>query len=99
MGESGCLTVITMVRKIADLRTTPDDVLIAEHDAAAVHTHVGTDYYVEELERRSRERSSERSQELAMESHRLANRTFWLTVATSVLSLIALVVSILAVAA
>ncbi len=87
-----------MVRKISELRETPDDVLIAEHDDLAVVTQVGTAYYMDELERRSRERSSERSHELAMESHRLANRTFWLTVATSALSLIALVVSILALA-
>lgn len=87
-----------MVRKIEDLRATPDDVLIAEHDGHAVHTSVGTGYYMEELERRSRERAAEESHRLAMESHRLANRTFWLTVATSALSLIALVVSILALA-
>lgn len=85
-----------MVRRITELRATPDDVLIAEHDAAATNTYVGTDYYVEELDRRSRERSSEESHRLALESHRLANRTYWLTVATSVLSVIALVVSIIA---
>lgn len=85
-----------MVRKIAELRETPDDVLIAEHDGKAVHTSVGTAYYMDELERRSREHSAARSHELAMESHRLANRTFWLTMATSALSLIALTVSIVA---
>jgi hypothetical protein len=85
-----------MVRRIADLRATPDDVLIAEHDAAATNTNVGTAYYMDELERRSRERSSAESHMLAMESQRLANRTFWLTVATSVLSLIALSVSVIA---
>ncbi len=89
-------TLAHMVRKIVDLRATPDELLIAEHDRLAEHTQVGTDYYMHELERRSRERSAERSHELAMESHRLANRTFWLTVSTSVLSLIALVVSVLA---
>ncbi len=85
-----------MVRKIAELRETPDDVLIAEHDAKAVNTAVGTSYYMDELDRRSRERSSERSHEVAMESHRLARRTFWLAMATSALSLIAVVVSVLA---
>jgi hypothetical protein len=88
-----------MIRKIVELRATPDDVLIAEHDAKADNTYVGTDYYMEELERRSRDRAAEESHRLAMESHRLANRTFWLTVATSALSLIALVVSILALVA
>lgn len=78
-----------MVRKISELRETPDDVLIAEHDAEAGHTFAGTGYYVEELERRSRERSSERSHELAV-------RAFWLAVATSVLSLVAVVISVLA---
>lgn len=78
-----------MVRKIEELRATPDEVLIAEHDGKAEQTSVGTDYYVDELERRSRERAAGRSHELAV-------RAFWLAVATSVLSVVAVVVSVLA---
>lgn len=44
-----------MVRKLHDLRALDDEVLIAEHDQHAEHTFVGTDYYVNELDRRSRE--------------------------------------------
>lgn len=78
-----------MVRKIEDLRETPDEVLIAEHDRAATHTSVGTDYYMQELDRRSRERA-------AAESHALARRTFWLTVANAVLSVLAVVIAVIA---
>jgi len=89
-------TVPVMIRKIAELRATPDAVLIAEHDEAAVHTFVGTGYYVEELDRRSRDRATEAALKLAEASHRLAARTFWLAVGSAVLSLVAVVVSVLA---
>ncbi|MCF6507370.1 hypothetical protein E9549_08110 [Blastococcus sp. MG754426] len=78
-----------MVRKIEELRATSDEDLIAEHDAKAGHTSVGTSYYMDELERRSRERAAQRSHELAV-------RSFWLAIATSALSLVAVVVSVLA---
>lgn len=93
---TGTVAAMPMARKISDLRAIPDEVLIEEHDQTAQHTVVGTDYYMDELERRSRERAAEESHRLAVESHRLADRTFWLTVATSVLSVVALVVSVLA---
>jgi hypothetical protein len=81
-----------MVRKINELRATPDDVLIAEHDAAAVNTIVGTDYYMEELDRRSRDRFTQ-------QSHQLAQRTYWLAVASAVLSVVAVIASVLALVA
>jgi hypothetical protein len=77
-----------MVRKIEDLRSTPDEVLIAEHDARAVHTHVGTAYYLDELDRRSRERATEAAQ-------RLSSRSYYLTIANSVLSVVAIAVSVI----
>jgi hypothetical protein len=85
--KAGILTPV--VRKIADLWNTPDEVLIAEHDTRAVNTSVGTDYYMDELERRSRERA-------AAASHELAVRAFWLSIATTVLSVVAVVVSVIA---
>lgn len=57
-----------MVRSIRDLRNTSDDELIREHDEHARHTSVGTGYYMEELDRRSRERSTEASNRLARQS-------------------------------
>ncbi len=83
-----------MVRKIAELRATPDDVLIAEHDAIAEHVVNGTDFYVQELDRRSRDRATQASHELALRSHELATRTFWMAVASAVLSLVAVVAAI-----
>jgi hypothetical protein len=47
-----------MVRTIEELRQTSDEDLIAEHDPLAVHTEVGTAYYMDELERRSRDRAT-----------------------------------------
>lgn len=78
-----------MVRPIEELRKTPDDVLIAEHDEHARHTFVGTGYYIDELDRRSRERSTQAAL-------RLARRSFWLTVANSVLSVVAVTAAVLA---
>ena len=64
--------------------------LVAEHDAHARNTVVGTGYYMDELERRSRERATEAS-------NRLARRGFWLAVVSTVSSLAALVVAIIAI--
>jgi hypothetical protein len=78
-----------MVRKIENLRSTPDEVLIAEHDAVAENTVVGTAYYLNELERRSRERATEAAQALSVRSHKL-------TIANMALSAVAVIVAILA---
>ncbi|MEH0928705.1 hypothetical protein [Micromonospora sp. CPCC 205558] len=78
-----------MVRGIEDLRATPDDVLIAEHDRHAQNTHVGTSYYMDELERRERRRAIEASDRLARRAYRLA----W---SNSVLALVAAIAAIIA---
>lgn len=57
-----------MVRSLGELRDVTDEELIVEHDRAALHTVVGTAYYVQELDRRSRERSTEASIRLAQQS-------------------------------
>lgn len=57
-----------MARSIGQLRGLSDEELVAEHDAKALNTIVGTDYYVQELDRRSRERSTEASIRLARQS-------------------------------
>ena len=85
-----------MIRKISDLRRTADEVLIAEHDTHATHTSVGTGYYVEELERRSRDRAAVESQRLAEASHVLAARTYRLTIASTVLAVLAVAISVVA---
>jgi hypothetical protein len=85
-----------MSRSISDLRALTDDQLIKEHDSHAVNTIVGTDYYVEELDRRSRERATEASQRLADEGVKLSRRTYVLTWVSAGTSLLALGVAILA---
>ncbi|SDC17084.1 hypothetical protein SAMN05216418_1800 [Microbacterium enclense] len=83
------VSVDRMVRKIEELRATPDETLIAEHDSRAGHTLVGTDYYVQELDRRSRERSAEASNRLAM-------RSYWMALASTALAAVATVAAVLA---
>jgi CHASE3 domain sensor protein len=78
-----------MVRTIAELRQTSDEDLIVEHDRLAGVTSVGTAYYMDELERRSRDRATQAAQALAQ-------RAFWMTVASTVLALVAVVTSVLA---
>lgn len=46
-----------MAYSIEALRALSDDHLIAEHDEKAKFTNVGTDYYMDELDRRSRDRA------------------------------------------
>jgi lipopolysaccharide/colanic/teichoic acid biosynthesis glycosyltransferase len=85
-----------MSYSIEQLRARTDEELIAEHDGHAVHTVVGTAYYMDELERRSRERATEASNRLAAETQELAKRTYWLTVVTTGLSVIAIVIAVVA---
>jgi hypothetical protein len=85
-----------MSRSIRALREMTDDDLIAEHDQHATNTVVGTDYYVEELDRRSRERATEASQRLADEGVKLSRRTYVLTWVSAGTSLLALLVAVLA---
>ena len=76
-----------MVRKIADLRATPDEVLIKEHDEQAVHASVGTPYYVDELQRRQVERSMRAS-------HRLAVIGIVLSVLNAIVAVVAVVIAL-----
>lgn len=80
-----------MSHTINKLRHLSDDQLIKEHDEKAKNTVVGTKYYMEELDRRSRERNEKAMHELAVKSQKLATRTYWqswISVAASVLALI-----------
>lgn len=79
-----------MSHTIENLRHLSDEQLIKEHDEKAKHTVVGTQYYVDELERRSRNRSDKAMHRLAVESQKLARRTYiqsWVSVVTSILAL------------
>ncbi|ROR91148.1 hypothetical protein [Nocardioides aurantiacus] len=78
-----------MVRKIHELRATPDDVLIAERDQVAVNTTVGTSYYMEELQRRQVERSIQAS-------HRLAVAGLVLAVINAIVAVVAVVIALAA---
>jgi hypothetical protein len=79
-----------VVRKIADLRATTDDELIAEHDAHAVNTHVGTAYHMEELDRRDRNRAMAATEQLARNAYRLTWANAALAAVAAVAAIIAL---------
>jgi hypothetical protein len=85
-----------MIRSIKALRAMTDENLIAEHDKHAERTVDSTSYYVEELDRRSRERATEASQRLADEGVKLSRRTYVLTWVSTFTSLLALLVAVLA---
>lgn len=74
---------------IADLRSAPDEELIARHDALATSTSVGVNNYLAELDRRDHSRAIEASHDLARAAYRL-------TVASTVLAAIAAVAAIVA---
>ncbi|WP_327008435.1 hypothetical protein OHA72_14985 [Dactylosporangium sp. NBC_01737] len=67
----------------------PDDELIAEHDGHAKHTVVGTQYYLDELNRRAAERSAEAT-------NRLAHRAYVLTWVNLIVAVVATVAAIIA---
>jgi hypothetical protein len=69
------------------LRATDDDRLIALHDAVAENTSVGLNYYLEEIQRRNQERA-------IAESQKLAKASLWLTVANTLLAVVAIVVAL-----
>ncbi|WP_438855710.1 hypothetical protein [Agromyces sp. M3QZ16-3] len=72
---------------IERLRSLSDDELISEHDSMARSTVVGVEYFLEELDRRSRERST-------VAANRLARNSFWLSVISTAIAIAALVVAI-----
>jgi hypothetical protein len=78
-----------MVRKIADLQAATDDELIAEHDAHAVNTSVGTQYYLDELNRRAADRAAKATDEL---THKVYVLT-WVNAAVAVIAAVAAVIA------
>ena len=78
-----------MSYSIEALRALSDEQLIREHDELAVFTSVGVDFYMEELDRRSRERSTEASNRLARQGYRL-------TVVATILAVVAVAVAVIA---
>lgn len=74
---------------IEALRALSDEQLIREHDETAVSTSVGVVFYLEELERRSRERVTDTS-------NRLARQCYLLSVVTTILAIVATVVAVIA---
>ena len=72
-----------MVYSIKQLRALSDEELIQEHDKKALNTVAGTKYYMEELDRRSRERNEK--------------MMFKLTVISAFTSTAAVIISIVAI--
>jgi len=81
-----------MSLKIGDLYSMSVEDVIAAHDAQAVHTSVGTDYWMEELGRRSRVRAIEATD-------RLARRSYYLSIISTVIALIALAATVVTIVA
>lgn len=71
-----------MSYSIEKLRSLSDNEIIAEHDKSALNTSVGTNYYMQELDRRSRERYEK--------------ATFFLSVVGAVAAISAVITSIIA---
>jgi hypothetical protein len=76
-----------MSMTIEQLRKATDDELIERHDEMTVHTSVGVSFYLDELKRRETQRAME-------SSNRLARASFYLTIANTVLALVAVVVAL-----
>ncbi|TFC92049.1 MULTISPECIES: hypothetical protein [Cryobacterium] len=76
-----------MSQSIESLHAMSDAEVIAEHDAVAKSTSVGTAYWMDELERRSRDRST-------AASNRLATASFWLSIVSTVIAVVAVAVSL-----
>lgn len=72
-----------MVYSIKELRELTDEELIKEHDNKAKNTVAGTQYYIDELDRRSRDRN-----ERAM---------LKLTIVSTATSIIAITISVIAI--
>lgn len=83
-----------MSKKIHDLYAMSDDEVIAAHDKVAEHTVVGTSYWMEELERRSRVRFEATAEKLSTQSLALARKTVGLTYATVALALISVIIAV-----
>lgn len=77
---------VCMSHKIAELHALTDQEVIALHDEVARTTSVGTDYWMRELERRSREHSDRTNS-------RLARASLVLSVVSVVIAMIALFVT------
>lgn len=69
---------------IKQLRELSDEQLIKEHDDRAKNTVMGTNYYMEELDRRSREKFE-----------RTTNRLSWLSAIASITAVITSIITLL----
>ena len=85
-----------MSEKFDVLHALSDEQVIALHDKHATRTIVGTQHYVDELNRRFQVRETTAMRSVANESHKLAKRTYALTIATVCISIFAFVVATLA---
>ncbi len=82
-GTPAIPTLACMTYTYQQLREVSDDELIAIHDEIATNTFGGVDFYLDELRRRDNARAT-------ASNYKLARAAFWLTVANSVLSAVAL---------
>lgn len=88
--------ILPVVMKIADLRAMSEPELVAAHDAKW-NAAEGSTFYLDELRRREAERAEAASYALANESHNLAQRTYWLAVASFVVAGVAAAAAVAAI--
>jgi len=72
---------LEMAETLAELRALSDADLVREHDALATQTAVGTEHYLQELERREQHRQTDK----------MLRYTTWVTVMTLVITIATLV--------
>jgi hypothetical protein len=73
--------------KIAELNALTDEEVIAAYDQHAKHFAPATGFWMEELERRSRERST-------LATNRLSRNSYVLAIVSTVIAVLALAVSV-----
>jgi hypothetical protein len=83
-----------MAPKVADLRMMSDDEIIRAHDDTTSTMGTGSTFFLDELRRRDAVRAEEASYTLAAESHALARRVYWLTVASFVVATVAAIAAV-----
>jgi hypothetical protein len=83
-----------MVRSIEGLKAATDEQLIAEHDAMAKTTFIGTNYYMDELRSRDADRAQAANLELSRSAYRLAVVNGWLAGVSAVTSIAAIIIAI-----
>ena len=75
-----------MSHSLSELKSLPDQQLVAEHDDHARNTIVGVNYFLAELRHRDLKRLAESQQRAAEKMERLTKWITWLTVFIAIMT-------------